>query len=144
MRTLSGVVVLAVALSACAGRGGAPCEPVPSHIALAAGMEVFAECAVERKAVPRTTLRLDYRPVVLPGSSGKVALEFVVDTTGSVVASTIREIEATDRSLAEAFTSALLNQRFRPATVGGRPVAQLTSLGHAYEIRSTTTVRRSP
>jgi hypothetical protein len=138
------VTVAAWTLAACAGKRGGPCEAVPAAVSLAAGTEVFAECAVEKKAFARTSIKLDYRPA--PGSPAgtySATLEFVVDSTGSVLSATVREVQSTDRGFAESFTVSLLKQRFRPASIAGRPVAQLMRMTESIQL-ATFTVRRSP
>jgi TonB family protein len=60
------------------------------------------------------------------GLAGVVLVEFVIDTTGRVEAGSIRRIESSHRLFEEAARSAVLDAKFRPARLSGRPVRQIT------------------
>jgi TonB family protein len=57
--------------------------------------------------------------------SGRVILEFVVDTSGRVESGTVGVVSGTNAAFVDAAREALLQARFTPATVGNRPVRQL-------------------
>jgi TonB family protein len=60
------------------------------------------------------------------GLAGAVLLEFVIDTTGRVEASSVRNVESSHQLFDESAHSAVLGARFRPARLSGRPVRQIT------------------
>lgn len=60
--------------------------------------------------------------------SGRVDVQFVVDTTGRPLAGTVRVLRSTHPAFAEVVRAAVPEWRFRPARVGGRPVKQLVQL----------------
>lgn len=55
---------------------------------------------------------------------GEVLLFYVVDSTGAVDPSRIRVAYTDGEDLTRNAVTALVNSRFKPATIGGRPVAQ--------------------
>jgi TonB family protein len=60
------------------------------------------------------------------GIEGRVAFEFVIDTTGAVEPASIRVLESTHEAFDAAARAALTGAIFRPARLSGRPVRQLT------------------
>jgi TonB family protein len=60
------------------------------------------------------------------GLAGVALVEFVIDTTGRVEAGSIRMMESSHRLFDQAGRSAIFAARFRPATLGGKPVRQIT------------------
>jgi periplasmic protein TonB len=59
------------------------------------------------------------------GVEGAVLLEFVVDSTGIVVPTSIHAIQATHEGFVREAVEAVRDSRFRPGRVRGRPVAVL-------------------
>ncbi len=59
------------------------------------------------------------------GLSGRVGLEFVIDTTGHVEPGSVRVLEATREGFAAAAIKSLLHSLFRPTRIRGQPVRQL-------------------
>jgi TonB family protein len=57
---------------------------------------------------------------------GRVALEFVIDTTGRVAPSSIKVLESTHPAFEAAARDAVARATFRPARLSGHPVRQLT------------------
>ena len=57
---------------------------------------------------------------------GRVAVEFVIDTSGQVQASSIRILEATHAAFEGAARAAVAKAVFHPARLSGHPVRQLT------------------
>jgi TonB family protein len=82
--------------------------------------EVDEPAAIVRQPEPR------YPPVLQEsGLSGRVELEFVIDTTGHVESESIRVLGATRDGFAAAAIESVLHSLFRPARIKGRPVRQL-------------------
>lgn len=59
------------------------------------------------------------------GVTGRVVVEFVVDTLGRVEPRTLRVVSSTHPAFDQAAIDAVLGTRFRPARVRGQPVRQL-------------------
>jgi protein TonB len=68
------------------------------------------------------------------GVQGTVQVTFVVGTNGRVEPGTIKVSSTPHRLFSEAVRSALLDMRFRPAEVGGRPVRQLVSQSFQFKL----------
>jgi len=66
------------------------------------------------------------KPMEAVGIEGRVAFEFVIDTTGKVEPTSIRVLESTHEAFEAAARTALTGAIFRPARLSGRPVRQLT------------------
>jgi TonB family protein len=66
------------------------------------------------------------KPLEAVGVEGRVAFEFVIDTTGRVEPVSIRVLESTHDAFVMAARAALSGAIFRPARLSGRPVRQLT------------------
>jgi len=92
--------------------------------------EVDQPVAVLEPGVPRYPPRLQTL-----GISGRVVLEFVVDTTGAVEANSLRVRVSTEPGFEDAARAAILATRFRPAQVRGRPVRQLASQAIVFRVR---------
>lgn len=66
--------------------------------------------------------------------TGHVLVEFVVDTSGSVVLESISSISSSHVQFTDAVRRALREARFSPARIGGRAVRQLVQLPVRFEI----------
>ena len=66
------------------------------------------------------------RPLVALGVEGRVAVEFVIDTTGRVQPASIRILESTHAAFEAAARAAMAGSIFRPARLSSHPVRQLT------------------
>ena len=75
-------------------------------------------------------------PAVLrnSGVEGEVQVSFVVGTNGRVEPSSIAVTTSPHRMFSESVRSALLDARFRPAEVGGRPVRQLVAQSFMFRL----------
>jgi len=84
---------------------------------------------VVRGAVPRF-------PDVLrnSGIDGEVQVTFIVGTNGRVEPGSIAVTTSPHRLFTESVRSALLDARFRPAEVGGRPVRQLVAQSFSFRL----------
>ena len=96
---------------------------------------------------PLTEPYVDRAVVALPGSSprhpsllqsagveGDVRAQFIVDTLGRVEQGSVRILESTHESFAQAVRDALLRARFVPAEVGGRKVRQLVEQPFSFKL----------
>jgi protein TonB len=68
------------------------------------------------------------------GVEGVVQVTFVVGTNGRVEPGSIKVSSTPHRLFSEAVRSALLDMRFRPAEVGGRPVRQLVAQSFKFKL----------
>ena len=68
------------------------------------------------------------------GIEGTVAAEFVVRESGRADVSSLRIITATNDAFVESIRRALPRMRFRPATIGGRAVAQLVQQQFVFRL----------
>jgi hypothetical protein len=105
------------------------CSGDPPDPAWMAAGPVYRDCEVDRKAELRgSEPRLPYTPPATGSSSGRcysAELEFVVDTAGVPVLSTVRERASNDRGMEEAMRAILPVRRYQPARLDGQPVRQL-------------------
>ena len=96
---------------------------------------------------PLTERYVDQAVVALPGSSprypsllqsagveGDVRARFIVDTLGRVEQGSVRILESTHDSFAQAVRDALLRARFVPAVAGGRKVRQLVEQPFSFKL----------
>ena len=60
------------------------------------------------------------------GLAGRVALEFVIDTSGKVESGSVKVLESSHPAFKSAAVAATAGFRFRPARVNRLPVRQLT------------------
>lgn len=68
------------------------------------------------------------------GIDGMVAAEFVVRESGRADVSSLRIMSATNDAFVESIRRALPRLRFRPATIGGRAVAQLVQQQFVFRL----------
>lgn len=66
------------------------------------------------------------KPLEALGVEGRVAVEFVIDTTGRVQPASIRILESTHTAFEAAARAAVAGAIFRPARLSAHPVRQLT------------------
>jgi hypothetical protein len=120
----------AVVLGACASAGqrSARCGLRAQDSTYAASAAVYRDCAVDRKAELTTTNvhpDLGSSASRLPCRSAE--LEFVVGPAGTIELATVRSLRATDREFGDAVLALLPQLRYRPATLDGVPVRQITT-----------------
>jgi protein TonB len=90
----------------------------------------FAPAMLIAQPTPR------YPPVLQQiGLSGRVVLQFVVDTTGHVELTSIRVLESTHEGFEPPAREAVAAAIFRPARLGARPVRQLAQQGVRFIAR---------
>ena len=68
------------------------------------------------------------------GVEGDVRAQFVVDTLGRVEHGSIRILDSTHQSFADAVRDALVRARFVPAEAGGRKVRQLVEQPFSFRV----------
>lgn len=88
--------------------------------------KTFSVFEVERQVRPlRSNPRVAF-PVELAaqGVHGQVTMEFVVDQTGRVVATSFHVVHSDDPRLTDAVRASLLEMRYEPAEVNGQKVKQ--------------------
>jgi len=66
------------------------------------------------------------RELASVGLAGRVALEFVIDTSGKVESGSVKVLESSHHAFEDAAVLATAGFRFRPARVNAHPVRQLT------------------
>ncbi len=88
---------------------------------------IYTEAMVDRSVIPRDDNPLPRYPESLRsmGVEGAFVVQFVVDTTGAVVADKIQFPSSMHRLFAEAVRTALLHSRYLPAQIAGRMVRQM-------------------
>jgi TonB family protein len=66
------------------------------------------------------------------GISGRVVVEFVVDSSGMVEPESVVALETTDSLFTQSVRDALVRARFTPARIGSRPVRQVMQLPFTF------------
>jgi TonB family protein len=84
-----------------------------------------------RSAAPAYPLDMEAR-----GIEGLVRVRFVVDSTGLIDVSTIKVLATTNESFARAVRAAMPEMRFKPASIGGRAVRQLSEQEFAFKVQA--------
>ena len=109
--------------------GADPAQLVADHLA-------FTEGDVDVPARLQAGSGFSFYPDSLweAGVEGRAVLEFVVDSTGSLIAETIRIVSTTHPLFAAAARDALLSAAFVPAMRRGQRVAQLVQLPFVFRI----------
>lgn len=107
--------------------------PLPALVGDSVLTEVEVDSAVQRypwSAAP------EYPPDLLSQNiEGSVSVTYVVDTTGFADSASLRVLDATHPSFADAVRKAIPNMRFRPAVLSGQKVRQLVSQTFSFRIR---------
>ena len=89
---------------------------------------IYAECAVDKRAVPvQTQFSMGATNTPPPGGDPcKFAeVQFVVGTDGKPVPGSIRALQNNYQPLADALAAAVPQWQYRPAILDGQPVRQL-------------------
>ncbi|NOT06874.1 MAG: TonB family protein [Gemmatimonadales bacterium] len=90
-------------------------------------VQILASAEVDEPATPVHQPDPRYPPVLKQaGISGRVVVEFIIDTTGHLERASVRVVESTNRGFEAAALETLQKSLFRPARVKGRPVRQRT------------------
>lgn len=90
------------------------------------GRLAYDATEVESQVAIETGMRPEY-PASLRanGIEGRVTVEFVVDEKGKADPSTFRILSSTKDLFAQSVRRAVVQSRFKPASIAGKPVAQL-------------------
>lgn len=80
---------------------------------------------VERPAAFLADSAMHLQPVAMPTNPRATIAQFVVDTTGRVIAESFHPIKFWGAPAVDQAKSALSTWRFAPAMIGGRPTCQL-------------------
>lgn len=99
-------------------------------------MPPYHEFQVENQAVPLPGTKAPRYPDELRKKSiqGTVLAQFVVDATGHPEVITFKVIRSDNALFTNAVKTALPTMRFKPATVGGRPVKQLVQMPFVFSL----------
>jgi periplasmic protein TonB len=96
--------------------------------------EVFLEAQLDDpvQVISQPTPR--YPPVLAStGITGRVEMQFIVDTTGHVEASSFKIMKTSHPAFAEPAREAILKSVFKPARFKGRPVRQLVQQAVSFK-----------
>jgi TonB family protein len=122
------------------GGTGAADQPVPEG---GVGDALYAAELEDARFSPAELVvqpRFAYPRVLLEaGISGRVTLQFIVDTLGLVEPSSVEVMSSTHEAFAGAAREGILEARFAPARYGGRTVRQLSRMPVSFKNRSTET-----
>ena len=106
----------------------------------------FSIIEVERPVRPlRSNPRVAF-PAALAaqGVHGQVTVQFVVDESGRVVATSIRVLRSDDPRLTETVKTSVLEMRFEPAEIAGKPVKQLVRQSFDFLAGGATSMATPP
>lgn len=126
------VFLTSIGVMACAG---ASSTTAATRCALSATDSVFLKrgpvyrpCAVEHRVQVISKRQPDFRPDLSFGEACYSAeFEFVVDTTGTPEVDEARQLHANSATFATAALAALAASRYKPASLHGVPVRQITT-----------------
>jgi TonB family protein len=113
------------------GETRAPERPLPSQTKVFKDAVVDVKPAVLSFASPEYPERLRMARI-----GGRVLLECVLDTSGSVEPKSVKVLESPDTALSRAATTALLHSKFRPARLEGRAVRVLINLPIDFNVKA--------
>ena len=98
--------------------------------------QTYFEFQVEEPASELSAINPTYPEALrAAGVEGNVRLQFVVDTTGRVEASSMKVTSTSNELFSAAARSAVLRARFSPARIGARRVRQLVELPITFQIQ---------
>ncbi|MEO7458354.1 MAG: hypothetical protein ABIY52_18995 [Gemmatimonadaceae bacterium] len=127
--------LLTMVVAACASSGTAAstsdggCALQPKDSVYLGSGAVYRDCAVATKVKLVTN---DVHPDFTPSARGNgcysAEFEFVVNTNGVIDLATARLLRTNNQQLADATLSMLPRLRYEPATIDGKPVAQITTM----------------
>jgi TonB family protein len=98
--------------------------------------EVFSELEVDEQAErdPESVGPVYPEALLAKQIEGAARVRFVIDSTGHASSATFAVIEANDRAFADAVRAALPHMKFRPASIGMKPVAQKVEQTYVFRI----------
>jgi hypothetical protein len=124
-----------------------PCDRSDQDSSGYTHLPLYRACAVDVKARPRGTgARPDFTPPRTVGGCYFVAIEVVVDTSGTPEPGTARVLRTNDSMFANAVMSTIPTFGFTPARIGGTPVRQIFELSTAMttQLSKSATDRTGP
>jgi TonB family protein len=96
--------------------------------------EVFLEAQLDDPVQVISQPQPRYPPVLASaGITGRVEMQFIVDTTGHVEATSFKVTKTTHPAFSEPAREAILKSVFKPAKFKGRPVRQLVQQAVAFK-----------
>jgi TonB family protein len=96
--------------------------------------EVFLEAQLDDPVQVISQPQPRYPPVLASaGITGRVEMQFIVDTTGHVEGSSFKVLKTSHPAFAEPAREAILKSVFKPARFKGRPVRQLVQQAVAFK-----------
>jgi TonB family protein len=100
------------------------------------GQATYFEFQISKPATPLPGTGAPRYPDDLRAAKieGEVLAQFVVDTTGLAIMSTLKVLKSTDDRFTEAVRLGLANMRFSPAEVNGRKVKQLLQMPFMFSL----------
>jgi len=125
-------LVTAIGLVGCAGAsqtsGKRPCAISPADSVFLSRGAVYPACAVEQRVQVVVRRQPEFRPdMTFSEECYSAEFEFVVDETGTPEVEEARRLHANSPSFADAALAALAQWRYKPATLNGVPVRQITT-----------------
>ncbi len=97
--------------------------------------ETFLETQVDDPVAPISQVKPRYPPVLQSaGISGKVGVEFIVDTTGHAEARSWKILSSTNKAFEEPAREAIMKSVYKPARIKGQAVRQLVQQGMRFDI----------
>jgi beta-lactamase regulating signal transducer with metallopeptidase domain len=147
--------VLSAATAPAARAKSAPKRSLATQVAASSSEAVVAQDTVKKTVTVRTVLQLpgkksvsDSQVVFARGSAaprypeilkqagvtGKTVVQFVVDSTGLPIVSTLKVVRSAHELFTVAVQKSLPDHRFLPALVGGHAVRQLVQVVYRFEI----------
>jgi TonB family protein len=119
------------------GATGTPDRPLEFLVPLAEAeaRRMYFDFQVERKARVRRSVRPSYpSEAAARGIQGEVFVQVAVDSMGVPVPETLRVLRSPDESLAAAVKAVVLQWRFEPARLRGRPVRQMVQIPFNFSV----------
>ena len=96
--------------------------------------EVFLEAQLDDPVQVISQPQPRYPPVLASaGITGRVEMQFIVDTTGHVESASFKVLKTTHPAFSEPAREAILKSVFKPARFKGRPVRQLVQQAVAFK-----------
>jgi len=98
---------------------------------------VFTDAVVDVKPAVLSFVRPEYpERLRMARIGGRVLLECILDTTGSVEPKSVKVLESPDTALTRVATTALLHSKFRPARLKGQAVRMLINIPIDFNVKA--------
>ena len=108
----------------------------PAEAATDTKGDVFYEFQVEKPAMPFPSNPSPRYPekLKMAGTSGRVRVQFVIDTTGRPEVSTVKILESSHVLFTNAVREAVARMQFYPAETGGKKLRQLVEMPFEFSV----------